>query len=258
MTILDRIIEKKRESLPEIRELARKVKDRTRPCYSLKQRLKEDLNLSVIAEIKRGSPSLGLFAPLLDIQAQALTYQNHGASAISILTDPHFYGELSDLQALAPLLQIPILAKDFIIDPAQIAVAHAAGADVILLIAAVLTPDSVNQLAQAAAERGMEVILELHDADEIPLAAIPEGVILGLNNRNLKTFEVSLQNGLSQIPRLRDTGSYIISESGIHTTAQAEILSKAGFSGMLIGESLIRGGEDSGRLLRNFARIPRR
>lgn len=257
MTILDRIIAEKRRCLPELRGLAATARERTRPHYSLIQRLQEYTDLSVIAEIKRGSPSLGLFAPELDIAAQALAYQAHGASAVSILTDSHFYGSISDLESLSPLLSIPILAKDFIIDPSQIAIAHGAGADVILLIAAVLSPDDVLRLTEAAWEKDMEVILELHDAAEIPLAAIPQGVILGLNNRNLKTFEVSLQNGLSQIPRLKETGAYIIAESGIQTFQQAQQLSQAGFSGLLVGESLIRNGEP-GELLRALARIPRR
>ncbi len=257
MNILDRIIEKKKDSLPGIRLRAKNLKKRTRSFFSLKERLLADTNLSVIAEIKRGSPSLGLFAPDLDIGAQALAYQNHGASAISILTDEHFYGSIADLEVLAPLLQLPILAKDFIIDSSQIAVAHAAGADVILLIAAVLSPAKVQELAKTAAEYGLEVILELHDTAEIPLEAIPPGVILGLNNRNLKTFEVSLQNGISQIHRLKAAGSPIIAESGIHTPDQAQTLCAAGFCGMLIGESLIREGNPE-QLLRDFTRIPRR
>ncbi len=257
MNILDRIIEKKTAKLPEIKRISAHLNERTRPHYSLKQRLRENPNLSVIAEIKRGSPSLGLFAPNLDITAKALAYQAHGASAVSILTDEHFHGSYEDLETLAPLLQLPILAKDFIIDASQIAVAHAAGADVILLIAAVLSPDQIRTLAEAAAQKGMEVILELHDVDELPLDSIPDGVILGLNNRNLKTFEVAITNGLRQIHRLKDTGAPIIAESGIHTAEQAQLLSEAGFSGLLIGESLIRSG-NSKNLLEAFSQILRR
>lgn len=257
MNILDRIILKKKERLPDIRYKASLLKERKRPMYSLKQRLKENPNLSVIAEIKRGSPSLGLFAPDLDITAQALSYQTNGASAISILTDGHFFGSYVDLETLAPLIQLPILAKDFIIDVSQIAVAHAAGADVILLIAAVLTVEEICSLAESASQKGLEVILELHDVDEVPMEAIPPGVILGLNNRNLKTFEVSIQNGLRQIQQLKGTGAPIIAESGIHTYEQAKLLSAAGFSGLLIGESLIRSG-NAGTLLSDFSRIPRR
>lgn len=257
MNILDRIVQKKRASLPAIRQQAAHLKERTRPRYSLKQRLQENPHLSVIAEIKRGSPSLGLFAPELDITAQALAYQAHGASAVSILTDEHFYGSYADLEAIAPQIELPILAKDFIIDPVQVAVAHAAGADLILLIAAVLSPDSIAELAAEASRLGMEVILELHDISEIPLERIPPDVILGLNNRNLKSFEVSIQNGLDQIDRLLGIGAPVISESGIHTREQAELLGQAGFSGLLIGESLIRSGNPDA-LLDVFTHIPRR
>lgn len=257
MNILEQIVEKKKEQLPKIQSMAAQLKKRTRPFYSLKKNINENTNLSVIAEIKRGSPSLGLFAPDLDIEAQALSYQTYGASAISVLTDENFYGSYTDLEMIAKQIQLPVLAKDFIIDVSQIAVAHAAGADVILLIAAILTPEKISELAEAAMQKGLEVILELHDIDEIPLDSIPPGVILGLNNRNLKTFEVSIHNGISQIQRLKDIGVPVIAESGIHTLDQAQLLSEAGFSGMLIGESLIRSG-NTGNLLADFARIPRR
>jgi indole-3-glycerol phosphate synthase len=128
---------------------------------------------------------------------------------------------------------------------------------VILLIAAVLSPERINTLATAAFQRGMDVILELHDLDEIPFTAIPPNVILGLNNRNLKTFQVSIQNGIRQIDGLKALQCPIIAESGIHTPADAALLRDAGFSGMLIGESLIRSSNPSA-LLKAFSELPRR
>lgn len=257
MSILHEIVKRKTECLPEIRRTAKAMKPRIRPHYSFKEHLRGNPNLSVIAEIKRGSPSLGLFAPDLDIRTLAQDYESHGASAVSILTDEHFYGSYADLETLAPYINLPILAKDFMIDTAQIDVAYGSGADIILLIAAILSPETVNSLAAYAEKLGMEVILELHNVSEIPLESIPNGVILGLNNRDLKTFEVSIQNGLRQIHLLNELGAPIIAESGIQTRLQGELLGKAGFSGLLIGESLIRSGRNDS-LLKDFTTIPRR
>lgn len=257
MTILDRIVLKKQSLLPELRRKAQDAAPRSRPQYSLMQRMIGNPNMAVIAEIKRGSPSLGCFAPNLDPLTLAGTYQDHGASAISILTDEHFFGSLEDLVQVAPHLQLPILAKDFILDEAQIELVHAAGADVILLIAAVLSPERIARLTEAAFQRGMDVILELHELDEIPLTAIPSNVIIGLNNRNLKTFQVSIQNGLRQIDTLKALQAPLIAESGIHTSEDAVRLRDAGFSGMLIGESLIRSSNPSA-LLQAFSQLPRR
>lgn len=257
MNIMEEIVARKKQGLPELRFRAKQVKKRTRPAYSLMERLTADRNLSVIAEIKRGSPSRGLFAPDLDIRTQARAYQDNGACAVSILTDEAFFGSMADLEALAPILTLPVLAKDFIIDSAQITLAHAAGADVVLLIAAVLIPSQIQDLKATADSLGMEVILEFHDPAEMPLDAVPPGVIVGLNNRNLKTFEVSLQNGLRHIPALKALGAPLIAESGIHTPEEAKLLSAAGYSGLLIGESLIRHDRPQ-QLLRAFAGIPRR
>lgn len=256
MTILDSIVAKKTASLPEIRRASKDFTDRSRPLYSLKKTLYCNPNLSVIAEIKRGSPSLGLLAPHLDIQSLGQHYQSCGASAISILTDEHFFGDYEDVKVLAPLLNVPVLAKDFILDPVQIIRAYSAGADIILLIAAILTPEQIRTLADTAFKMGMEVILEVHAAEEVSMDSIPSGVILGLNNRNLKTFEVDIANGIHEIERLRSSGTFIVAESGIHTIEQALLLRDAGFSGMLIGESLVRDGVN-GSLVRELTAIPK-
>lgn len=256
MTFLDRIVTKKIDRLGDIRTASKTLGKRTRPLHSLKERIHENPNLSVIAEIKRGSPSLGLFAPDLDVKSVGSNYQTCGAAAVSILTDEHFFGSYEDIEAVSPLLDLPILAKDFILDPAQVALAYSAGADVILLIAAILTPEKVSLLADTAFAMGMEVLLELHSADELTMDTVPAGMILGLNNRNLKTFQVSIDNGIREIQHLKKRDVCIIAESGIHTVQQAHSLRNAGFSGMLIGESLIR-DRVSGTLLRELTVIPK-
>lgn len=254
MTILDSILEAKRLQLPAIRAMAENLPSRRRPRFSLKERLMVSPCLAVIAEIKRASPSLGCFAPELNILSLARIYETSGAAAISVLTDPHFAGSTEDLRAVAEGCRIPVLAKDFILDPAQLAVADAAGADAVLLIAAALGPDQVRSLAHEARRRGLEVILELHRADDMALEEIPGEVILGFNSRDLRDFSTSVDHAATQLRQLGSPGLPVIAESGIRTEADARKLADAGFHGLLVGEGLIR-STDPGELLRALSSV---
>lgn len=253
MSILDRIVAAKRQEIPGIRAQLHSLPQRTRPRYSLTERMDAGRKLALIAEIKRGSPSRGLFSPDLDVAAQAAHYEASGASALSVLTDSRFWGSYGDLSTVTASTALPILAKDFIVDPSQVTTAHALGADVILLIAAVLSPAEIDALSGAAQALGMEVILEVHADEAFNPADIPEGVILGINGRNLHSFETELKPTLRAIDRYRSAARHLIAESGIHEVEQAQAAARAGFSGILVGESLVRDG--TGGLARRLSSV---
>lgn len=209
-----------------------------RPALSLKRFLLDPERTGIIAEFKRQSPSKGVINGDADVVDVTTAYANNGASGLSVLTDgPSFGGSADDLVA-ARINEVPILRKEFIVDPYQITEAKAMGADVILLIAAILTPRQVKEYTLKAHELGMEVILEIHGDEE--LRHINDYVdVVGVNNRNLKTFEVSLETSVhlsSQIP----SGKLKISESGIHSVADIQYLKRYGYNGFLIGENFMK------------------
>ncbi len=222
---------------------------------SLYQSLKNKNSLSVIAEIKRGSPSKGHFAPDLDIEEKVRQYESCGASAISVLTDRQFfYGGYTDLRRIRPLTNLPILCKDFIIDNIQIDIAKYYGANAILLIAAALTDEKLKQLKEYATEKDLEVLLEVHNERELERALALNHQIIGINNRNLKTFKTDIQTSLSLIEKIYDPSIAIVSESGISSTHDAYGLSQAGFDGILVGESLIK-EDSSGHALKEMSMV---
>lgn len=209
-----------------------------RPALSLKRFLLDPERTGIIAEFKRQSPSKGVINGDADVVDVTTAYANNGASGLSVLTDgPSFGGSADDLVA-ARINEVPILRKEFIVDTYQITEAKAMGADVILLIAAILTPRQVKEYTLKAHELGMEVILEIHGDEE--LRHINDYVdVVGVNNRNLKTFEVSLETSVhlsSQIP----SGKLKISESGIHSVADIQYLKRYGYNGFLIGENFMK------------------
>jgi len=212
-----------------------------RLIHSLRQKLDHDNHFHFICEIKKASPSRGILQKNFNPLQQARQYYTAGAAAISILTDEkYFLGKLEYLQAIREIVDLPLLRKDFIIDPYQIHESRFYGADLILLIARILTKKQVAQFTSLAAELGMEVLLEL--ADETDLNKIPSAnhnIILGVNNRNLETFDVNLENSLKLKPHLPNNIP-AISESGITTAADCSLLHQHGFAGALIGESLMR------------------
>ena len=204
----------------------------------------------IIAEFKRKSPSKGWFkAKELEVEPVVAAY-NKGAAGISVLTDSEFFGgDLDDLIQTKVVTDIPVLRKDFIIDRWQIAESKAFGADVILLIAACLTPAEVKEFASYAASIGLESILEIHNEEELGHCC-DEVSMLGVNNRNLKTFEVDINTSLQLIDRI-PAGKPAIAESGISTAEAIVTLRNAGFKGFLIGENFMK-EEQPGKAFEKF------
>ncbi len=202
---------------------------------------------AIIAEIKRASPSKGDILPNLDPTDVARDYQSAGAAAISILTDRHFKGSLEDLKVVRAAVHLPLLRKDFIFDPYQVYESRAAGADGVLLIAAMLKERDLGALYTLARRLGLQVLVEVHNEDELGFAERAGAEIVGINNRDLHSFTTDL--ALSErLLRNYNGGSLIVSESGIDTPVDIRRLHRAGARAFLVGESLLRGGEPRRRL----------
>jgi indole-3-glycerol phosphate synthase len=199
--------------------------------------------VSVIAEVKRYSPSKGAIRPDLDPATLAAAYEAGGAAAVSVLTEEsHFRGSLADLRTAAGATALPLLRKDFIGDPYQVYEARAFGASAILLIAALLDDRGLRDLAALAQDLGLDVLLEVHDAGEMERALRVDGAILGINNRDLRTFDVSLETSI-RLAGLVPADRVLVAESGIRDRADVERLGAAGLDAVLVGESLLRQGE---------------
>ena len=243
MNILEKIVEYKRSEVAKRKaELSIAVLERnnffSRPVFSLKDFLLDKSKTGIIAEFKRRSPSKGIINDSADVESLTKAFAENGASALSVLTDKEFFGGSNDDLIKARINEIPILRKDFIIDEYQITEARSIGADVILLIAACLTPTDVKGLASFAKSLGLEVLLELHDEDELGHIC-DETEIIGINNRNLKTFEVDIERSLrmaEQIP----AGKIKVAESGISSVENIRLFKKHGFNGFLIGENFMK------------------
>lgn len=211
--------------------------------------------ISVIAEVKKASPSKGLIAERFEPTEIAAGYQAGGAAAVSVLTERRrFLGHLDHLRAVRGVVDLPIIRKEFIFDPYQILEARAAGADAILLIAAVLDTPEMTDLQGRAADLGMDSLVEVHTGEEMA-RALEAGVrILGVNNRNLKTFETDPAHTfrlIAQIPAARRGGLVFVSESGIFGWKEVAPLVAAGVDAILVGESLMRSA-DPAALLREL------
>ena len=254
MTILDNIIADKKIEVAERKKrfsISDLIKSQhfDRQTFSLKKNLQESAS-GIIAEFKRKSPSKGWINQQADAVKIASGYCRNGASGISILTDlPYFGGVPDDLISARQHVTCPILRKDFIIDEYQLFEAKSYGADVILLIAAALTPAECVALAQKAKELGLEILLEIHDDSE--LNHINQYIdLVGVNNRNLKTFEVSIDVSLSLATRIPD--EFVkISESGISSVETIKTLHEAGFKGFLMGENFMKEANPA-EILRTF------
>ena len=196
--------------------------------------------IRLIAEVKKASPSKGLIRPDFDPVEIAKTYEQAGASAISVLTDEkYFQGRLDYLKAVREAVGLPLLRKDFIIDPYQIYEARAAGADAILLIVAALSKSELSEFMILADELGMASLVEVHAAEELDIALETGVRIIGINNRNLQTFETKLETTLELAARV-PPDKVLVSESGIFTRADVERLMEVGVDAILVGESLMR------------------
>lgn len=196
---------------------------------------------AIIAEVKRASPSKGDIMPGLDPAGVARDYVASGAAAISVLTDRHFKGSIEDLRAVREAVDLPLLRKDFIFDPYQLYEARAAGADCILLIAAMLKEGELRSLAGLARELKMAALIEVHDGEEFALARKVDAELIGINNRDLHTFKTDIATTESLLHGYHGD-ALIVAESGIETAGDIRRLSIAGASAFLIGESLLRGG----------------
>lgn len=242
MNILDKIVgEKAREVL---------AKEQQRPLSELNsipfpeiRDFKSQLTaagLSVIAEAKRKSPSAGIIRQNFDPVAIAQSYEQHGASAISVLTDVQFFGGSDDYPLkIKEAIKLPVLRKEFIIHPYQIVESRVLGADAILLIAGVLDKFELKDFIEQAADLEMDCLVETHNHEELELALFANAEIIGINNRNLKTFEVDLNTSINLKKAIPDS-VVTVSESGIQNSSDFIKLGKAGFDAVLVGSSLMR------------------
>lgn len=242
MTILARILAEKEKEVVQLRQSSFKQNLLTEKKPTLFSQLKASKELQVIAEIKRASPSKGLIRGDVNPVAQALQYEKGGAACISVLTDAKFFkGSFEDLTAVAQAVRLPVLCKDFIINSIQIDRAYAAGASVVLLIVSALPEEKLKILHEYAVTLGLEVLVEVHDVQELEQALRVGAKLIGVNNRNLKTFEVDLQNTAEIAARFPfHEDRVLISESGIIDALDAETVGRVGARGILVGESLMR------------------
>ncbi|SFS94556.1 indole-3-glycerol phosphate synthase TrpC [Marininema halotolerans] len=220
-------IEPKNEELPSCRSLATAMTNKGNPP-------------ALIAEVKPASPSKGVIREKVDPVATAMAYEKGGASAVSVLTDRSFFkADPENLRKVKPVVGIPVLRKDFIIDRLQVVESRYLGADAILLIAAILSEEACCFLTEEAHRLGMEVLLEVHDETELPRALKAKPDLLGINNRNLSTFTTDLAVTERIRPLIPGTIP-VIGESGIHSQADYQRLAAAGVDGVLVGEYLMK------------------
>lgn len=259
--ILQKILRRKVEEIAEraqqlsIRELSQKVEG-TPPVRGFVNAIAKKLNAqqcAVIAEIKKASPSKGLLRENFDPAAIAHSYEKGGAACLSVLTDGDFFqGSGTDLGVARNACQLPILRKDFIIDAYQVYEARVMGADCILLIAAALGDALMLDLAQLAEHLDMDVLIEVHNAEELERALALNTPLVGINNRNLRSFETKLETTLgllSQIPSDR----LVVTESGIHTQADVIKMKEAGVYAFLVGEAFMKAEDPGDKLAELFA-----
>ncbi|GEJ59375.1 indole-3-glycerol phosphate synthase TrpC [Anaeromyxobacter diazotrophicus] len=258
MTVLDGIMARKadevaarRAARPD-RELEAACRERP-PARDLAAALSAPGGpVRVIAEVKRASPSAGAIAAGLDAVEQARRYAAAGAAAISVLTDgPGFGGSLDDLAAVRAAVPIPLLRKDFVLDRYQLLEARLAGGDAVLLIVAALPDEALRRLLEDAAALGLAALVEVHEERELERALAAGARLVGVNNRDLRTFAVDLAQSERLLPRL-PPGVKGVAESGVRTAADARRLRAAGAVNLLVGEALVRAA-DPGALLRELA-----
>ena len=242
MSVLDSIIEGVREDLAARRKPLAQLQEAMDSAAPVRDPLKNLLSnkMSVIAEVKRSSPSKGALATIADPASLAEQYENAGASIISVLTEARrFGGSLNDLDAVRARVDIPILRKDFMVDEYQFFEARAHGADVVLLIVAALSKSQLNDFHQLAQGLGMRALVEVHTHDELERALEISPCIVGVNSRNLKTLGVDAQ-AFAQLLPLIPTDVVRVAESGISNRAEVEFAQNNGATAILVGEALVR------------------
>ena len=244
-TILDRIVETKYREIAAAKRAVSEVELERRcatltPTRNFADAIRQPDGVMVIAEVKKASPSAGIIRADFDPVAIAQTYQQHGAAAISVLTDTeYFQGNLGYLTAIRAAVRCPVLRKDFILERYQLLEARAAGADAVLLIAECLPGDGLATLHREALALGLHTLIELHDADQLPRVLDSGGPIIGINNRDLRSFTTRVEHTLELLPKI-PADRTVVSESGITTHDDLVRLGSAGARAVLVGESLMR------------------
>lgn len=250
--MLQKIVAKRIERLAAAREAVSidELKERAlqAPAASDFRAAFHDGAICIIAEVKRASPSRGVLKADLRPSALVRSYEKGGAAAISVLTEQdHFQGSLADLEEVRGATRLPVLRKDFIVDPYQIVEARASGADTFLLIASILGAGDLKLLVEQGRAWGMEPLVEVHDRPDLDRALAADARIIGINNRDLKTFRVDLETTV-RLSREVPHGHVIIAESGIRTREDILRLREAGVHGFLIGETLVTSEDPEARL----------
>ncbi len=251
--ILDEIVARKRGSIEELKRIHSEADLREATTSAPVPRdffhaLQHGEDPAIIAEIKKASPSAGVIRPDLDVEAIVASYEKGGAAAISVITEEDFFhGKLEYLRRAHEAGCVPLLCKDFIIDPIQLFAARAAGADALLLVTAVLDQNFLVSLLNMARSLGMACLVEVHDEDELGRVLATDARIIGINNRDLRTFEVRLETTLRLRP-LVPVDRLVVSESGIHERADLETLAAVGVDAVLVGTSLMRAADPEEKL----------
>lgn len=239
MSILQKIlIEKEKEVAKLVNQTFPDPPVKKIPTF--KEVVETSSSMNIISEIKRSSPSKGEIDMGVDPIKQAENYSTNGASAISVLTDQKFFnGAMEDLKAVREVVDIPILCKDFVIDPVQIDQAKSVGANIILLIVAALSDENLKKLYNYTKEQGLEALVEVHNEDEMKRALALDPELLGINNRDLNTFNVSLDTTTKLASMVTNPETIIISESGMKTKDDVTLAKDAGAKAILVGETLM-------------------
>lgn len=254
MAILDEIVaHKRRHELPRLPPVDRAALRDLPPCRPFRDALRRpaDEPIRVVAESKKASPSAGVLRADYDPVLNAYVYLDGGAAALSILTDERYFaGRLDHLVAVRAAVDLPLLRKDFLVDERQIAEARLAGADAVLLIVACLADGELRDLHGFARELGLDVLVEVHDADEAARAVALGADLVGVNNRDLRTFAVSLDTTYALLPGLRGDDRVVVSESGIGGRDHCRDLEEAGVDAVLVGETLMRSDDPAAAIRR--------
>lgn len=247
--ILDGILEAKRREVARLRAGAAALAEAAAaapPVRDFAAALRNQERLAVVAEFKRRSPSAGALSETADAGAVAAAYRRGGAAALSVLTDgPGFGGSLEDLAAAREAAALPVLRKDFLVDPLQLLEARGAGADAVLLIVRLLSGDQLGELLDATRREGMAALVEVHDAGELERATAAGAEVVGVNARDLETFEVDLPRALELVARV-PPGLVAVAESGVEGREDAERAALAGADAVLVGSRLMRGDPERG------------
>ncbi len=260
LTVLDQIIVRKRAELVAQRALVKieELEKRPGPAHRSFREALRRRHPAIIAEIKKASPSAGLIADEFQPAAIAARYEAAGAAALSVLTDRQFFqGSLDDLSRAREATRLPVLRKDFTLDRYHLVEAASSGADAVLLIVAALTGDELSELLEAARDLELEPLVEVHDERELDQALEAGADFVGVNNRNLKTLEVSLDTSIRLAERI-PSRVVAISESGIRSPEDIHRLTEAGYGGFLIGESLMKQpdpGQALSRMIQGVSRL---